>query len=150
MLKVYLYSIIHTIHTIRTGFERDGVMFQDDFIMREIENLTRFLSRILFQKHKDEFDFLDDDGNLSREGLLKYRLTKMIGDGEINEAENVLFNELDSYYSMDLLQVAFDFYTDLSKLSDQRLEECNFSREEVLDGLKAVGKYGNVEDLMEI
>ncbi len=125
-------------------------MFQDDFIMREIENLSRFLARILFQKKADEFDFIDDEGNVLREGLLKYKLTNLLADGKINEAENILFDEMDSYYSEMLIMVALGFYDELSKLSDERLEECDFSREEILEGMKQVSKYGHFEGLAEI
>lgn len=90
-------------------------MFQNDYIMREIERLTRMLGMIL--------------------------MGRQVEQGEINEAENLLFEYLDNDARHSLLDVAIRFYNHLNKLDDERLEQCDYSREEIADGLRAVEKY---------
>lgn len=115
-------------------------MFQNDYIMREIEGLTRFLAKIIFDKDLNSLDFLDEDGTFSGGDLLYSKLKQLLGDGNINAAENLLFEELEKNPTNENLQVAFRFYDDLQKLSDEQLEKSDFSREEILDGLRCIEK----------
>ena len=109
-------------------------MFTNDYIMRQIENLTNFLGRVIFQKETFKLEMFDEDWNVSGEGLLYFRLKKLVEEGDINSAENLLFDEIDSQQPEKLMAVALRFYSDLQLLSDKRLEECSFSRQEILDG----------------
>lgn len=70
--------------------------------MREIDNLSRAIARFVFQKEtgNSEIDVIvDEQGNVSDSGLLYYRLKMMVKDGAINEAENLLFEEVESNIS---------------------------------------------------
>jgi hypothetical protein len=64
---------------------------------------------------------------------------KLITDSKINEAEDLLFESIDTFDSNYLL-LALDFYARLNEYDDDDLKQCNFSREEIDDGLMEVKK----------
>lgn len=117
---------------------RNGVfMFQNDFVMREIEGLTRFLGTILTQKKKEE-EIIDSENVVSGDGLFLHQLLLLVSEGKINKAEDMLFEELDDSFRTSLLDMAIKFYSHLNQLTDQQLDAANFSREEIAEGLAAV------------
>ena len=87
-------------------------------------------------------------GGGSRTLKLRRELARMIEDGRINEAEDILFENL-SEGDRDMLAVAVAFYVRLNQLEDFFLASCAYSREEINEGLKdALGVYGATPDLL--
>jgi len=115
--------------------------FQSDYIMREIENITRALSEIIFNKHASATEILDEEGNVTESGLLYLDLKSLMAEGRINEAENILFDAFKQNPNEGLLEVAVRFYTDLNDLSDDDLIDADFSRTEIAEGLGTIKKY---------
>jgi len=113
-------------------------MFSDDYILRQIETLTRMLGQVLFQRQPAGEEMFDARGNITTEGLLLHKLKHMIAKGEINAAENFLFEEIESSHNILLLPAAVEFYKILSTLSEKRLQECDYSSEEIASGLQEV------------
>lgn len=111
-------------------------MFENDYIMWEIEKLTRLLAMAMFHKELDTSEFVDENGNLSGGQFLTYRLNRMVLEGEIGKAEDLLFESLEEDAGDDYKQAALDFYSGLQKLPDSKLEAGGFSREEILEGLE--------------
>ncbi len=112
-------------------------MYESDYIMRQIRLLTDSISQLIFQRHAT-VDLLDEDGNLQGSGVLYHKLRALVNEGRINDAENLLFFELDSNPIPDTFEVALQFYQDLLQLSDIRLADCAFSRAEIETGLREV------------
>ncbi len=115
-------------------------MIEDkDYIMRLTHEVVRTLIRLLFQKDIDR----EEESTAPAEMLVRYRkLLAMIKEGKINEAENLLVEEMEldnlSYFEMGLL-----FYEKLGAQTEDFLEEHNYTQEEVVDGLKyLVDCYG--------
>ena len=112
---------------------------EKDYIMRLIHELIRTLINLLCGADPDR----------SEEELLpaakkgRYlSLRQMLDDGEINQAENLLQEELDIHDRADL-EMALLFYRSLNQKSDEFLEDHNFSREEIRDGISyVVDLYG--------
>ena len=112
---------------------------EKDYIMRLIHELIRTLIKLLCGADPDR----------SEEELLpaakkgRYlSLRQMLDDGEINQAENLLQEELDIHDRADL-ERALLFYRSLNQKSDEFLEDHNFSREEIRDGISyVVDLYG--------
>ena len=112
---------------------------EKDYIMRLIHELIRTLIKLLCGADPDR----------SEEELLpaakkgRYlSLRQMLDDGEINQAENLLQEELDIHDRADL-EMALLFYRSLNRKSDEFLEDHNFSREEIRDGISyVVDLYG--------
>ena len=113
-------------------------MFETDFIMREITTLTRALQKIFFNKDPEEYGrLIDEEGNFSETELLRRRLTSMAKEGKINDAENLLFEYLDRPRE-EYLEIALEFYNTLAGFSDDFLTEYDYSKEEIVDGLRRV------------
>lgn len=112
---------------------------EKDYIMRLLHELIRTLIKLLCGADPDR----------SEEELLpaakkgRYlSLRQMLDDGEINQAENLLQEELDIHDRADL-EMALLFYRSLNRKSDEFLEDHNFSREEIRDGISyVVDLYG--------
>jgi len=113
-------------------------MFESDYIMRQVENIAKMLGQLVFHKRLDTVEIFDAFGNVTTEGLLWHKLKHMIVLGQINEAENLLFAEIEETNSVHLLPVAVAFYRELSELSENRLAECNYSPDEIVSGLQSV------------
>ena len=101
-------------------------MAANDYLMRQIEDMSRFLGKVLFVKTEETIPLFDEQGNVLESGLLYKRLCSMLEEGDANSAENLLFDEVEAHPDPAYLQVAVQFYA------------AYFSRQEVLDGLAAM------------
>ena len=121
-------------------------MLEDqDYVMRIVHEWIRTLIRLIFNKDIDK----GNDADIPLEVMEQFRkLRAMIDDGEINEAENILLEGLRegdrAYFEMSLL-----FYEKLSGKTDEFLAGHDYSREEVVDGLKYVVNYYGYTSLLE-
>lgn len=112
-------------------------MFENDYILRQIEMMTGFLAKLIFGKESPEYEIiLDNEGNPLGEGELALKLRRMIELGEINEAENLLFDSIESEQKPEYLEIAIDFYDRLSKLDEAKLDRCDFVWPRFWRGLK--------------
>ena len=69
--------------------------------------------------------------------------------GELNAAENLLFEELD-FSDPGTLPIALAFYEHLNRFTDQELEARDYSREEIFEGVKdCAEQYGVDPQLLE-
>lgn len=115
-------------------------MYEQDYIMRLIKEMVRAILKILFNidTESPSSELLGDvEEKQTLESLLD-----MIDEGRINEAENSLY---DSIENMDKsgLEIALLFYSYLNDKSDEFLEEHDFNREEVKQGLEDItSRYG--------
>lgn len=125
-------------------------MFQNDYIMREIGRLTQMLGMILTGRKVEVEEFIDEHGLVTGDALILQTLLKMVEDGDINAAENLLFEHLDAEPRHTLLEVAIRFYSRLNTLDDEQLERCDYSREEIADGLRMVERRYISTDLEDL
>ena len=102
-------------------------LFERDYIMRQIEDFARMLAKLFL--HKD---------------FLHRQLCELVGEGKLNQAENLLFEKLDPQ-DTGFLELAIDFYMRLDQLDDKYLEEHDFSQEEIYQGLQDAARVYGVE-----
>lgn len=123
-------------------------MFTEDYLMNQIEGLSRMLARIFFQKGgSGTQDLFDEQDMVSETGLLMHRLKKLLLAGEINQAENLLYEELDEHGDdQTYLAVALAFYKELAALDEAFLEAHDFSREEIEDGVAEVRRRFGIRE----
>src|SRR5690606_31429715 len=123
-------------------------MYQQDWIMRQIRSMTQAIARIIFKKETLEYDITDKTNTEATNWLYK-ELLNLIENLNINQAENLLFEKLETH-DMKYLEIAIDFYERLNELSDEQLEKGDFTREEIRIGLNDVLKlFGiNVSDVL--
>lgn len=113
-------------------------MFQNDYILREIENLARFLTKVLHSERDDTSGLFDEFGNVTETGLLSHRLRSLILESRVNEAENLLFEQFGRNPNRAYLDAAVKFYSELGKMTDKALERAEFSRQEIAEGLSEI------------
>lgn len=88
-------------------------------------------------------------GTHQRQHPLWDELCRLCGLGEINRAENLLFEELD-FSDESTFPIALGFYEHLNRFSDKELEAWDYSREEIFDGLRdCAEQYGVDPQLLE-
>lgn len=109
-------------------------MYKQDYILRMVTELIRFLAVIFFGQDSVEYE-LPDDGEYTELDLIHLQLVKLIEQGRINEAEDLLFEGLNRE-SKTYLKLVLDFYRRLNDLDDEFLEENDFPREEIKQGVK--------------
>lgn len=126
--------------------------FEDekDYIMRIIKEMIRMFFALMFGKKQFSVEQEEASG-YEVSGKKLDELLAMADDGEINEAENIILDSID-YGNQNELAAAALFYQYLSEKDDEFLLENNYSKEEILDGLKQLMQrsgYGNVVDVVE-
>ncbi|MCR1842467.1 DUF6483 family protein [Murimonas intestini] len=109
--------------------------FEQDYIMRMIKQMIRALAVVIFGKKFQEDEI--EEAWTTEGGMNEKELMKMADAGRINEAENILLESLDTSRKSDL-RAALIFYDHINDFSDDFLEEHNYSREEIKDGIKSV------------
>ena len=131
-----------------------------DFLMRQIEIVARTLAKLIFDKDTPEYIIVNEEG-FSEADLLLKDLAGLVDEKKINEAENLLFENIydeieanganpDLPEGRVCLEIAIDFYTRLNNLSDKFLEECGFDRNEVDDGLRTAAAIYDCDIIQKI
>ena len=115
-------------------------MFEQDYIMRLIKEIIRTILKLLFDIDTEipTIELLENE----EEKATLETLLNMVDDGDINEAENKVFEMVEAG-GRDSLELVLLFYSYLNDKSDDFLAENNFSRKEIQDDLKYIlSKYG--------
>lgn len=118
-----------------------NMMYEQDYIMRITGNLIRFLSIIIFGKETSVYVTEDEKSGESDE--LHRELLVLLSQGEINKAENLLFDKFNPDDNRQMM-VAVDFYQRLNNMDNKFLEENNFSRKEIKEGLKDIASKAGI------
>ena len=89
--------------------------------------------------------WLDAEKGLLQENTLYPKLKQMINDGNINDAEDILY-EYANPINPDILKVGLFFYYDLNRMADAELEAADFTRDEVKEGVQELLKIYDQEN----
>lgn len=111
--------------------------FEKDYIMRLIHGIALVLARLLLGKQ------MEDEGEIATILVKKEKeqndlLLRMVDDGEINKAEERLFDLLEnaSWDDRHKAAVAICFYSHVNDKDDEFLEKADFTRDEIMEGLE--------------
>ncbi len=110
--------------------------YQKDYLMRLIEDIVRIIARIFFGKDYKSYQYVDEM-MLSKTDLWYRQLMELVEQRRLGEAEDILFDGMDTQ-NKDHMAVALDVYMAMNALSDDELDNADFSREEIKDGLKKI------------
>jgi hypothetical protein len=123
------------------------IMIEQDYIMRLITDILRTILKLVF--HIDAFKTEIDDiyDQEAKEGY--DRLLCLIDEGKINEAENILLDNLDGT-DMNQFEMALMFYSYLNDKDDDFLEKNNYTRNEIMEGIRYVTKKYGYEGLASL
>ncbi|MBD5514263.1 MAG: hypothetical protein HDR06_06285 [Lachnospiraceae bacterium] len=124
--------------------------FEDekDYIMRIIKEMVRVLFSLMLGK---KYVSVEQEAKNGYEvsGKKLDELLTMIDNGEINEAENLMLEDID-YSNRNELAAAALFYQYLSEKNDEFLQKNNYSKEEVLDGINQIMQKAGYNDLVKV
>ena len=118
------------------------MLYEKDFLMRQIQLLVQFIARFVFGKDAAIFELPPQEQARADGDPLEAALARLLDAGDVCGAENLLFERFEPGNRAHLY-AALAFYARLNALSDDALSACNFSREEIRQGLTdAAARYG--------
>ena len=113
-------------------------MYHQDWLMRQIETITRYVFSILLGKEDELSSDIQIEAQRQTSGAadtLSFRLGRLVQAERLGEAENLLYAAVEDG-DPEALTAGLRFYSDLNLLSDETLRRCNFPRDEILSGLR--------------
>lgn len=120
---------------------------EKDYIMRMIKEITRVLFSILLGKPYVQVELSEENKyRVSGKDIDEYK--RMVDLGEINEAENILLEDID-YASNEEVTAALLFYQYIAKKDELFLKQSNYSMEEVLDGMKQLAEQAGYKEMCD-
>ncbi len=124
-------------------------MLTEDYIIRMIRDMGKMLARVLGSDGLEPEETIEEWAERSSgDSLFLKELYDLCDRGEINRAENLLFEQLD-FSDSTTLPIVLGFYQHLNGFSDKELEMGNYSREEIFEGLTdCAEQYGIDPQLM--
>ena len=125
-------------------------MFQEDYVTRMIKDFGRIISALLGKKDSDIYIGNEEELTaITDEMSLSDSLIVLANIGEINKAENMLFEDLD-FSSIGNIETALRFYTHLNSFDDEKLELGDYSRQEIFEGIsECAKKFGMDENILK-
>ena len=110
--------------------------------MRQIKIIIDIIAKLVFKRDNMELNIYDESNSTEIHKLYE-RLINLINQLKLNEAEDILFEEVDNK-DLNYMKVAIDFYERINKLSDEELEIGSFTREEIKLGIEDILKIYNM------
>lgn len=118
-------------------------MFQQDYVKRQIENCIHFLTKTLLKKDLVNYQLPPQGEPFSTVDCLYEDIDRHLRNGEINEAENLLFDRAEPG-NLQYLQLALDFYAQLKDMEPDYLISCQYTPEEIQEGLEDIAQMFGV------
>lgn len=105
----------------------------NDWLLKQINVVSEFLQKLFTDMETSRK--LNENEEYQKDSFEFERLLEnLIEEDRINDAENILFEKLETNNLM-YATIATRFYEKLKGLSDEKLQKSNYSREEILQGL---------------
>jgi len=124
--------------------------FERDYVMRVIRDMVRFVSTVVLGRTEPVVDIdpvsKAQAADLPPASALYSELLELAEEGNVNDAEDLLYERLDSSDS-SYLEAGLAFYQHLTGISDAQLEEWDYSREEILDGVHELCSQFGIDGL---
>ncbi len=121
---------------------------EKDYIMRMIQEMVRVLFSLLLGKQYTSVELPEENKyEVSGKSLEEYK--EMVDQGLINEAENMLLENLDDMNPSEVAAAAL-FYQYVAGKDEDFLSEHHYSGEEALEGLKMLVERAGFGGMGEI
>lgn len=115
------------------------MLFHEDWFMRQIEMLLSTIIHILSENKEAQ----ESEQDLE----VRWQTEQLLDEKDICAAENYLFEKAEQFLGNPVfLKTALDFYSQVNKMSDEELEQHNFSRDEIYDGIKEMCRINGIDD----
>jgi hypothetical protein len=112
------------------------VYFQKDWLLRQIQMTAQMMAKAVFNKSTPFYEMENREVQTAGD-LLHGKLMRLLEEARFNEAENLLFSELEEN-GIAGLRAALDFYARLNQFDDETLVQNGFEREEIAQGLEDI------------
>ena len=134
-------------------------MFEDDYVTRQNREILNTLRKIVFgeadrppyntaaRENGREAQNVNEQMDDTSEAL--FELQSMVDDGDINDAENKVYDLIETG-DRENMRTALYFYAYLNDKSDDFLEEHQYSRQEVTDGIRNVCETYGLGSLVQV
>ncbi len=124
------------------------MLYEDekDYIMRMIKEMVRVLFSLMLGKQYTQVE-LPGENRFLVSGKNLGDLKEMADRGKINEAENLLLENLD-YENKEEVAAAVLFYEYVGQMEEGFLKENGYSLEEVYDGLMQIARNSGYGELV--
>lgn len=122
---------------------------EKDYIMRIIKELAGVLFSLMLGKQYQAVE-LPEDNQFEVSGKSLEELKRMVDQGDMNEAENRLLEEID-YTKKEEVLAAVLFYEYIGEKDEDFLKAHNYSKKEALEGMKMLARragYGDVGNIL--
>lgn len=120
-------------------------MSSNDFFMRQIEAMGDLLTTLIFDQTAGSEEDEQYETQISSDiHTLLLDLRLMLAQKQINEAENLLFQRMEEDRDINFLDAARQFYAWLHEMDDEELARCDYSREEIREGIEAACRFYGV------
>lgn len=113
--------------------------------MRLVHEISRVLAKILFNIDSETVSE-ELESSIEETDVLD-QLLKMVDNGQINQAENKLYDMLESGVP-NCIEIAILFYLYLNDKSDEFLKENDYSRGEVREGIEGIAERVGLSSLI--
>ena len=128
-------------------FKQVYMELEKDYILRMIKDLTKSIAHLILGKSEIEYE-LPEESEYSRVDTLYVKLIELVNMGQINEAEDLLFDEINPS-DMRQFEMAMSFYLYLNDFGDDYLEKNNYSRDEITEGIRSICKEYGVSSMVD-
>lgn len=115
---------------------------EKDYIMRIIKEMVRVFFSLMLGKQYRSVE-LPEENKYEVSGKTLEEFKKMVDTGFINEAENILLENID-YTQKEEVLAAILFYQYIGEKESDFLTEHNYSKEEALDGIKRLAEQQGI------
>ena len=116
-------------------------MAKEDFLKRQIEGIMKVYAKLLRREQKKEEEWEQEETiSLEKEPVsLQDDLERMIEQREFGKAEDLLFEVLEEAVAQGVSRRECEelvtwFYEQVNRISDEELENGDFTREEIMEG----------------
>lgn len=122
------------------------MFYKRDWILRQIQMIADMIAHAVFGTSAIAY-MSESEAAPTEADQLYLKLDMLIAQKRIGEAEDCLFDSIEAG-NRKHLELAMDFYQKLNRLSDEALEEANFPRQEILDGMNFIIEKFGLADLV--
>ena len=119
---------------------------QDDHMIRNIQDVGRLIAKLLLHEQQPNYKLPEKEADYTEADRLFKKVIGLADEGDINGAENELLMNMEDD-DPDYLELALTFYLYLNDMDVDYLDDHDYSRGEILDGLKSLAEDWGVTGL---
>ncbi len=124
-------------------------MIKKDYIMNQIEMLTQMAAKLILRDTNGQDSIIIfNSQEIGLNNDLNKELGELVKKREINNAENLLFYEIDKDMNLMNFNTAIAFYDGLTKMDKSLLKECDFEQDEISEGFGEVCELYQIVDIV--